>query len=53
MLRSRLKGSVETDVPMDSWTSLKVGGRADLVVYPENIEDIKETVLYAKKEALR
>lgn len=52
MLRSRLKGSVETDVPMDSWTSLKVGGRADLVVYPENIEDIKETVLYAKKEEL-
>lgn len=52
MLRSRLKGSVERDVPMDSWTSLKVGGRADLVVYPENIEDIKETVLFAKKEEL-
>ena len=29
-----------------------MGGRADLLVYPENIEDIKETVLYAKKERL-
>lgn len=38
---------------MDSCTSLKVGGRADLIVYPENIEDIKETVLYAKKEGLQ
>ncbi len=37
---------------MDSCTSFKVGGRADLLVYPENIEDIKETVLYAKKESL-
>ena len=37
---------------MDSCTTLKVGGRADLLVYPENIEDIKETVLYAKKEEL-
>ena len=37
---------------MDSCTSFKVGGRADLLVYPENIEDIKETVLYAKKERL-
>ena len=37
---------------MDSCTTFKVGGRADLLVYPENIEDIKETVLYGKKEGL-
>ncbi|MDT8316768.1 MAG: UDP-N-acetylmuramate dehydrogenase [bacterium] len=52
MLRSRLKGALETDVPMDSCTSFKVGGVADMLVYPENIEDMKETVLYAKKEGL-
>ena len=53
MLRGQLKGAVEMDVPMSSCTSFKVGGRADMVVYPENIEDIKETFLYAKKEGLQ
>lgn len=47
-----MTGAVETGVSMELCTSFMVGGRADLLVYPENIEDIKETVLYAKKERL-
>ena len=37
---------------MASCTSFKVGGVADIIVYPENIEDLKETILFAKKEGL-
>ena len=37
---------------MASCTSFKVGGIADIVVYPENIEDIRETILFAREEGI-
>lgn len=43
------ESKIKLDEPMSNHTTLKVGGKADIYVLPENIEDIKNVVRYAKE----
>lgn len=40
---------IKYNEPMKKYTTLKVGGNADVVVIPENIQDVKVTLNYAKE----
>lgn len=40
------RDSVKVDVPMKEYTSMKVGGNADVLVEPDSIEKIRECVSY-------
>lgn len=51
MLGQRIRGMVEKDVPMAQHTTFKVGGPADVVAYPFDCEDLKETFLAVKESA--
>lgn len=45
-LRAITTGPVLFDEPLDRYTSLKVGGRADALVFPQNVEEIGKLVLF-------
>lgn len=40
---------IKYNEPMNKYTTLKVGGIADVMVIPENIEDVLQTLEYAKE----
>ena len=40
---------VKYDEPMKKYTTLKVGGNADIMVFPETIQDIVKVLKYAKE----
>lgn len=49
-IEKHIEGSkIKYDEPMKKYTTLKVGGNADCLVLPENIEDVKNTLTYAKQ----
>lgn len=48
-----IKGSVQKHEPMKKHTYIRVGGEADTFVTAENVEDLKEIVLYAKRKELK
>lgn len=50
-LKSRIKGRVFFDVPMAKHTSLRVGGCADVLAFPQNEEDVREILELAKETA--
>lgn len=41
------------DEPMDKHTSFKIGGDADFMVLPENIKQIKDTIMILKENGIR
>ena len=41
------------DEPMDKHTSFKIGGNADFMVLPENIKQIKDTIMILKENGIR
>ncbi|MBW2591783.1 MAG: UDP-N-acetylmuramate dehydrogenase [Deltaproteobacteria bacterium] len=43
-LTDRFGGSIRFDEPMSRHTSLKVGGPADILAHPENLEDLVELI---------
>ena len=49
--KSRVKGRVSFDVPMAKHTSLGVGGCADVLAFPQNEEDLREILDFAKESA--
>ncbi|MFH2013067.1 MAG: UDP-N-acetylmuramate dehydrogenase [Pseudomonadota bacterium] len=49
-IKKAVKGDVLTNQPMKEYTSLKVGGLADIIVFPESIEDLISTVNYLNKQ---
>ena len=51
-LRKVTRGDVLTDQPMSKYTSIKVGGSADVVVFPEDSKDLIHIIRYLKSESL-
>ncbi|SLM47907.1 UDP-N-acetylenolpyruvoylglucosamine reductase [Nitrospira japonica] len=43
-----IRGAVRFDAPLDSYTSFKIGGPADVVVEPADVEDIRRLVTQAR-----
>jgi len=48
-LRAITTGPVLFDEPLDRYTSLKVGGRADALIFPQSVEEIGKLVLFFKE----
>jgi len=51
-LKSLIKGKVSFDVPMARHTSLRVGGSADVLAFPQDEEDLRVIIQFAKKKAI-
>lgn len=51
-LKSQIRGRVLTHVPMKDLTSLKIGGRADILAYPLDEDDLGELLAYAGEKKL-
>ncbi|MBA4396584.1 MAG: UDP-N-acetylenolpyruvoylglucosamine reductase [Syntrophus sp. (in: bacteria)] len=49
ILRAITAGPVLFDEPLDRYTSLKVGGRADALVFPQSVEEIGKLVLFFRQ----
>ncbi len=45
-------GKVLFDAPMKRYTSMKVGGPADVLIYPEDVEQLKTVVLHARRKRI-
>jgi UDP-N-acetylmuramate dehydrogenase len=45
-----IKGRVLFDAPMKEFTSMKVGGPADTLLFPENVEELRKVVQYARRK---
>ena len=43
-------GRVFFDAPMRKFTSIKVGGPADSLLFPKNVEELRKVVRYAKRK---
>ena len=42
------KSKVKYDEPMKNYTTLRIGGNADVIVFPESVNDIKNVLNFAK-----
>jgi UDP-N-acetylmuramate dehydrogenase len=51
-LRSILRGRVEVDCPLASYTTYKIGGPADLVLVPADLDDLVQTLLLLEEEGV-
>ena len=47
-----IKGRVLFDAPMRQFTSMKVGGPADRVLFPKNVDELRKAVRYARKKGI-
>jgi UDP-N-acetylmuramate dehydrogenase len=45
-----IKGKVLFDAPMRQFTSMKVGGSADSLFFPRNVDELKKVVRYARRK---
>ncbi len=41
-LRGLIKGKVLFSEPMNKYTFFKIGGKAEVLMFPEDLEDLKE-----------
>ena len=51
-MKSLIKGKVSFDVPMARHTSLRVGGSADVLAFPQDEEDVRVIIQFAKERAI-
>ena len=51
-LKSLIKGRVSFDVSMAKHTSLRVGGSADVLVFPRDEHDLREILRFARERAI-
>ena len=47
-----IKGRVLFDAPMRQFTSIKVGGPADSLLFPKDVDELKKIVQYARKKKI-
>jgi UDP-N-acetylmuramate dehydrogenase len=45
-----IKGRILFNAPMRKYTSIKVGGPADCLLFPTNVEELRKVVRYAKRK---
>jgi UDP-N-acetylmuramate dehydrogenase len=48
-LTAMITGPIFFDEPLDRYTSLRVGGRADALVFPQSVEELGKLVLFFKE----
>jgi len=51
-IRRLIKGKVLFNVPMKRFTSMKVGGPVDGLLFPRNVGELKKVVRYARKKSI-
>jgi UDP-N-acetylmuramate dehydrogenase len=51
-LKSLIRGKISFDVPMARHTSLRVGGSADVLAFPQDEEDLSVIIQFAKERAI-
>jgi len=51
-VRRLIKGRVLFNVPMKRFTSMKVGGPVDVILFPRNVGELKKVILYARKKSI-
>jgi len=51
-LKALIKGKVSFNVPMPKYTSLGVGGRADALALPQDEEDLRVILQFAKRRSI-
>jgi UDP-N-acetylmuramate dehydrogenase len=49
---SLIKGRVLLDAPMRQFTSIKVGGPADCLLFPKDLVELRKVVLHARKKGI-
>ncbi|OGP86914.1 MAG: UDP-N-acetylenolpyruvoylglucosamine reductase [Deltaproteobacteria bacterium RBG_16_48_10] len=47
-----IEGRVLFDVPMRQFTSIKVGGPADSILFPRNVGELRKVIRYARKRKI-
>jgi len=47
-----IKGKILFDAPMRKFTSMQVGGPADSILFPRNVDELKKVVLYARRKQI-
>jgi len=47
-----IQGRILFDTPMRQLTSIKVGGPADVVLFPKDVEELRKTVRFARKRKI-
>jgi UDP-N-acetylmuramate dehydrogenase len=51
-VRRLIKGKVLFNVPMKRFTSMKIGGPVDALLFPRNVGELKKVVRYARKKSI-
>ncbi len=51
-LQSTIKGTIQFDEPMSRLTTIRIGGPADAIVYPENVEELQNLMKLALEQKL-
>lgn len=51
-LEKLIRGRVLTDEPLSKYTSLRIGGPADLMAFPADVEDLRALLAYAREEGM-
>jgi UDP-N-acetylmuramate dehydrogenase len=51
-IRHRLKGSAYFNEPLSRHTSYRIGGPADILFIPQDVEDLQEAIAWARAEQL-
>ncbi len=51
-IQNLIRGRVVSNASLGRFTSFKIGGPADLVVEPENLEELKKLILYLDQEQI-
>jgi len=51
-VRKLIKGRVLFNVPMKRFTSMKVGGPVDVILFPRNVGELKKVIHYARKKSI-
>ncbi len=50
--RGLIEGKVIMDAPMRKFTSIRVGGPADSLLFPKNVEELKTVVRHARRKGI-
>jgi len=51
-LSKLVKGNVLCEVPLSRHTSLKVGGHADIMIYPAHMEELLNIIRFSRRQAI-
>ena len=51
-LRTTLKGKILSQVSLSRYTSLHVGGIADIMIYPATVQELQTVIRYSRKHAI-